>query len=575
LLFAVTVTVFLPSLRNGFVDWDDHVTIVSNEGIRGLGWEQIRWMFSSFLLGPYQPLSWISLALDYMVWGLDPVGFHLTSLLLHAANVVLVFGLATRLFALGMPSVAAASPSGVIFGASVASLLFGVHPLRVESVVWATERRDTLSALFVLLAVIAYCTRDRADAGLDHKAPFPWAAFALFLLALLSKASVVGLPIVLLLLDVFPLRRLPSDPRAWASREARPVFLEKAPFFLASLVFSGVAVYGQWAARAVRTLSESGVVERAGYAAYAAGLYLWKSVVPVRLSPLYEAPADVGSVAAGIALGGTLVLAGSLAAWRGRRRAPAFAVAWVAFLALLAPVSGIVHVGNQIAADRYTYLPCLPLGIVVGTLAARLSSRPGAAVLAWSAAVLATACLGLLTSRQIGVWRDSLTLWEHASRLAPESAIAHYGRGQALAARGRPGEAAAAYREALRIDPGYADARNNLATLLADAGQLDEALQHFLALEAADPKDAMLQYNLGLVATRLGRRDQAKARYRTALERQPALASARINLAYLLDEEGNLEGARALLSEGLASAPADTALRHALDHLASHERGPD
>ncbi len=577
-LFAVVVAVFLPSVRNSFVDWDDHVTIVTNANIRGLGWAEIRWMFSSVLLGPYQPLSWLSLAFDHAVWGLDPTGYHLTSLLLHAANVVLVYWAAKRLLEQGMPSLALSSPGGVMFGASAAALLFGLHPLRVESVVWATERRDVLSAFFFLLSVIAYL---RARAGTERvtmrgAAPFPVVSIAMFLLALLSKGSVMTLPIVLLMLDVFPLKRLPSDPRGWSSREARPVLVEKAPFLLLSLVFAAVAVYGQWAARAVRTLQESGLAERVGYAVYATGFYLWKTILPVRLSPHYEAPPDLRSVTMGIALGAALILSGTVAAWRARRKAPAFGVAWLVFLVLLAPVSGLLHVGTQIAADRYTYLPCLAWAILIGALAARLGGRSGRhASGAWAGVAVATAALALLTSRQIVVWRDTLTLWEHAARLSPGSAIAHYGRGHALATRERPEEAILAYREAIRLDPGYADARNNLATLLAEAGRLEEAEEHFLALEAVYPRDADLQYNLGLLVTRLGRRDEAKSRYRAALDREPALTSARINLAYLLGEEGNAEEANRLLVEGLANAPADTALQQALDRIRSRLRAAE
>lgn len=579
LLFLVVAAAFLPSLRNGFVDWDDHVTILTNPSFRGLGWNNLRWMFTTFLLGPYQPLSWMSLGADYLVWGLNPAGYHLTSLLLHAGNAVLFFLAARRLLSLALPGVAASSPQSIAGGAILASLFFALHPLRVESVAWVTERRDVLSAFFLLLSLLAYLGASQAvrGPGADAGRRFPLAALALFAMALLSKASVATFPLVLLVIDVAILRRLRPGTRTWRDPEQRGVLLEKLPFMLLGLVFAVVAVYGQAAARAVRTLEESSLAERAAYALYGTGFYLWKTVAPFRLSPLYEAPGTLREISVAIAMSGALFLTVS-ALLKLRRSAVGLGAAWLSYLALLAPVAGLVHVGTQIAADRYTYLPCLAWAVLVGAGLARVLARGGhggrAAIVV---SLLVVAGLALLTTRQIPVWRDTLSLWQHTVRLAPGSSIAQYGLGEALGRRGRVEEAMAAYRKAIQINPRYADARNNLATLLAERGQLEQAREQFLAIESIYPKDATLQYNIGLVESRMGNREAAKGRYRAALARMPALASARVNLALLLEEDGETETARALLLEGLALAPADSLVARALEHLprAAGANAPD
>ncbi len=580
-VFLVVALTFLPSLRNGFVDWDDHVTIVDNPRIRALGWDEVRWMFTTFLLGPYQPISWLSLGVDYSLWGSNPAGYHLTSLLLHAANAVLVFWVAKRLLGAGIGragagAAATRAPSAapaVSVGAVAASLFFALHPLRVESVVWATERRDVLTGFFLLLSLLAYlraAATGPIDDGSDGRPRFPVASFALFVLALLSKASVMAFPLVLLVLDVYPLRRLPRSVREWTNVGARVVLREKIPFALSAVAVAGVAVYGQATARALRTLEESGLAERAAYAVYAAGFYIAKSLAPLGLSPLYEAPPSLRAVA-GETFASAAFVAGLVAlAVRLRERVPGLLVACASYLALLAPVSGILHAGTHIAADRYTYLPCLPWAILLGGGAARLLARVGrsgaarSGVLLLAGVAVAHASLAALTTRQIAVWRDTLTLWEHAARLDPGSAIAHFGRGHALATRGRAEQAIAAYREAVRLDPGYADARNNLGTLLAESGRLREAEEQFLAIEAVYPNDALLQYNLAIVADRLGRTEEAKTRYRAAIARQPAMASARVNLSIMLESEGRHDEAQSLLREGLALAPGDSLLVRAL-----------
>jgi hypothetical protein len=228
----VTFAVFLPALRNGFVNWDDYELLVDNPRYRGLGWEQVSWMFSTFHNGHYQPLSWMTFALDYLIWGMEPFGYHLTNLVLHATNTALVYFLALRLLSLALSRPPSAPDLGLRMAAGFAALFFSIHPLRVESVAWVTERRDVLSGLFFLATLLCYLQGMTISNDPSHQARWRNRALIAYGLSLLSKASGVTLPVVLLALDVYPLRRLGGGPGRWLGPLARHVWWEKVPFFL-------------------------------------------------------------------------------------------------------------------------------------------------------------------------------------------------------------------------------------------------------------------------------------------------------------------------------------------------------
>ncbi len=574
-VFFAVAAVFLPSLRNGFVEWDDHVAILGNPHLRGLGWEHLRWMFSTFLLGPYQPLAWVSLALDAIVWGMNPAGFHLTSLVIHAVNAALFYALSARLLGLGFSERALRHPATIRMGAAAAALLFGLHPLRVESVVWATERRDVLAGMFFMLTLLAYVPGGGMKSGGREDPLRLFMAVGFFFLALLSKASVMTLPALLLLLDIYPLRRLPADPRRWRCAEAWPVLREKVAFVLLGLAFAAIAIYGQGKAHAMRSLAESSPGDRIAIGLYSTGFYCWKTLVPFRLSPLYQVPQDLSVLSFSIGASGVWIVIATVAGVLLRTRAPAMLTSWLAFLILLAPASGIVRVGTQIAADRYSYLPCLGFALLAGAGLAIASDRGSSAGSSGGdaqvtrfapalAGLLAVGFLAFLTLRQIPVWRDSLSLWSHGSRMSPESSIAHYSLGDALSARERTAEAIAEYRQAIALDSSYTDARNNLGTLLAACGQSEAARAEFLIIERMHPNSPAIHYNLGIVAGILGETDEAVSRYRTSLALNPALSVARINLAQILAQHGSPLEARKVLLDGMSLSPADSSLIGAL-----------
>src|SRR2546421_4113841 len=270
-----TFAAFLPALQNQFVSWDDAENFLDNPHYRGLGWTHLRWMWTTHL-GHYIPLTWMTLGLDYLLWGMNPVGYHLTSLLLHAANAVVFFFVVRRLLTRALPS---PSEHGYALAVSsgVAALVFAIHPLRVESVVWVTERRDVLSGLFYLLTILLYLrAREREERGRG----WYWLSVAAFVCALFSKSMVVNLPVVLLILDVYPLRRLGGFV-GWWSEPARRIYIEKIPFVLLAAAASAIAVMAQSSVHAAASLAQLSLPGRLVVSAYGLSFYVWKTVVPL------------------------------------------------------------------------------------------------------------------------------------------------------------------------------------------------------------------------------------------------------------------------------------------------------
>jgi hypothetical protein len=339
-----------------------------------------------------------------------PAGYHLTSVLLHALNAALVYFVARRLLRAAVPD-AAGDPLALRAGSAVAALLFAVHPLRVESVAWVTERRDVLCGTFVLATVLAYLVAH--DARADAVAARRWRrrAVVLFVLALLSKSMAVSLPVVLLLLDVYPLRRVTLGRGATFGPRAREAWREKLPFVALAAAASVVAVIALRAGGSATAFAALGAMDRAVLSVHSIAFYLWTTLAPTALSPLYELPLRIDPREARYLVSAAVTLGVTAAVLALRRRWPALPVAWASYLVMLLPVSGIVQNGPHMAADRYTYLPCVGWAILAGAVVRRAWPRawPRAAALSLTAGALAV--LVTLTERQIVVWHDSETLW--------------------------------------------------------------------------------------------------------------------------------------------------------------------
>ena len=333
MVFASAVATFWPGLSGDFLNWDDRDNVVNNAGVHGLGRAQLAWMWSGVILGHYIPLTWMSFGLNYALGGLNPTGYHLLNLLLHGANATLFFMIARRLLAAARPGGGEPSPEAVSLGAACAALLFAVHPLRVESVVWITERKDVLCGLFFLSAVLAYL---RAVDGSEPDRRWQVVSLAAFAAALLSKAAAMPLPALLVLLDVYPLGR--ARALGW-----RRVMLEKLPWAILAAAGALMALIAVYSATGVTDYRRYGPGARLAMTAYTFVFYPARWVWPVQLLPLYELPLDVRLLAPRFLLPAMafVVLTSALVAFR--RRWPAGLAAWTASILVLLPISGAVH----------------------------------------------------------------------------------------------------------------------------------------------------------------------------------------------------------------------------------------
>jgi len=549
LIAVVTFATFLPALHNQFVNWDDDKNFLENPHYRGLGWTQLSWMWTTHM-GHYIPLTWMTFGLDYLLWGMNPLGYHLTNLLLHAANAVVFFFITRRLLTRALPSPSERGHTLAV-SAAFAALVFAIHPLRVESVAWATERRDVLSGLFYLSAVLAYlraCDREERGRG------WYWGAVALFAGALLSKSMAVNLPVVLMILDVYPLRRLGGS-IGWWSKPARRIYVEKIPFVLLAAAASAIAVMAQFSIHAALPLAQLSVPGRLAVSAYGLSFCLGKMIVPVNLSPLYELPRTVSPWAMPFILSFGLAVAITAIVLSLRRRMLGLPAAWLAYLVVLLPVLGIFQSGPQIAADRYTYLAGLGWAILAG--AGLLSSWSRLPLLLIGLVVFIPVGLGTLTWNQVHVWHDSKTLWAHALAIDPNSSVAHYNLGGALGQQGKLADAIHHYQRALQITPGDADAQTNWGGALAQQGKLAEAAEHYQQALRIKPDHAAAHNNWGAALTRQGNLAEAIEHYRQAVNIKPDYADAHYNLGGALAQQGKLADAIHHYQRALQITPDD------------------
>lgn len=555
-IVAATCGAFTPVSQNHFVEWDDYENLLSNNNFRGLGWSQLGWMFTTFHMGPYQPLSWLTLGLDYSIWGMNPVGYHATNVLLHAANAVSLYFVSLRLYALVLPASNGKHSSRLIFGAVLASLCFSLHPLRVESVAWATERRDVLSGLFYLWAIYCYLGahfEKHASVRNNILAALTW-----YVLSLLSKATAITFPAVLLLLDIYPLKRLTWDPRQWFAPQHRGVWREKIPFVVVACLFASLALIGQLQVSAVKSIANYGIDLRLAQAFLGAGFYLWKTVVPIGLSPLYEIPQSFGLMDLGALIGASAAIAISTALFFIRERWPAGLSCWLYYLVVLAPVLGLIPTGPQLVADRYSYLSCMSWAILAGGLFSFALQRSPQANLGapirgtlYVIAVVVCAILAGLTWRQSTFWRNTETLWSRALDVDRNSSIAHYNLARFIARQGRYNEAILHYREAIEIRPDDPDTHNNLGLLLAARGDVDKAAEHFELALRADPTYAKAYFNLGRLFFRQGRLDEAVKYFDRALQLQPQVAEIHESLGRALALQGKKNEAAGHFAEAV------------------------
>jgi protein O-mannosyl-transferase len=546
LLFGLVLGTFLPALSNGFVGFDDPDYVTENSHVQaGLTWESVQWAFRSAEAANWHPVTRLSHILDCELFGLAPWGHHLTSLLLHAVNATLLFAVLRFM-------------TGATWRSFAVALLFGVHPLRVESVAWIAERKDVLSTTFWMLTLWAYSRYGIVQSPMSnvqcpptasrithHVSRYYLLSLVFFTLGLMSKPMLVTLPCVLLLLDYWPLGRLRLE-------TARGLVVEKLPFFLAAAAVSGVTFLVQKQGGAVA--GGLAFTDRVANAVVSYGRYLGKLFWPADMAAFYPR-VDHWPIAVVVAAG-LLLLVISVTAIVLRRGHPYALTGWLWFLGTLVPVIGLIQVGGQSMADRYSYVPSIGVFLVLVWGAHKLTcgwryQGVGAAVITGAAALL---CAGL-TWQQISYWKDTERLFRHAILVTKDNYNAHHALGMALDRQGRVDEAINEYREALREKSDYAEAYNNLGVDLAKQGHSDEAMNQFLAALKITPGYADPHNNIGSTLEKQGRFDEAMEQFREALRRKPDFADAHYNLGIALGRKGRSDEAMTEFQRVLALRP--------------------
>ncbi len=538
-LVLVTFVVFLPVLFNGFVEWDDQVNLTENLEYRGLGKAQLKYFFTTVLMGHYIPLTWLTFGLDYVLWGMNPTGYHLSSLLIYCANAAVLYFVALRV----LEKATTFGRATLRLAAIAATLFFTLHPLRAESVAWATERRDVLSGFFFLLTVLTYFRM--ADASGRRRRWLLAGAVGCYFVALASKASVMVLPAVLILLDVYPLRRLGGGLRAWAGPAARGVWAEKIPFVLLGIGGAAVMYYAQNASMFITPLERYPLTARVGMTFYSLWFYVSKTLVPEGLSPLYELPAKVNPLHWRFLLPAIAVTAVTVALVALRRRWPAGLTAWAYYAIGLGPVIGIVHAGHQLTNDRYSYLPGLGLALlfggVVGTVARAAAAGTIRPSVAWAAAVVGVvwlAGLSVLTFYQVQVWRDTDTLWRYALEAEPDCAICHGNLGVYLGNKGYTTLAREQFELTLKLRPDQARAHHHLGFVFVASGDYPAAVEAYKTYLKRYPNDADALSNIGAALMNLHQTKEALGYIERAVRVKPTHVHAITNLGFATDELG-------------------------------------
>lgn len=490
---------FRPVLDNDFVNWGDVQDITANKHYRGFTAGNVAWMVKTIQMGHWQPLSWMTLALDYEIAGMNPRQYHLSALIYHIIACIAVYFLIVSLVRAAWGNAATTDKKWTFYCASAAlagALLFAIHPLRVEPVAWATERRGPVSSIFYFSAIIcylAYARRINAAESITGSVMY-WSAVACMALSLTAKEFGVSLPVVLLAIDVYPLRRLNWDIRDAFRLEKFSVLREKIPFIIVAALGTYIALMAAAQSGVKKSVVEYGFLERGMQACYGLVFYLEKSIWPTKLSNLYPIPPDMQPFELKYIMCAAIVAAITLALILLRNRRPAGLVLWICYIVTLLPVLGVVQTGRQIAADRYTYLPAAGFSALVAGgliwlwMRTDKSSMYRAAMIASTVVIVfVTITMARLTHSQSQVWRDSTTLWTHALAVNPENAVAHNNMAVVYSEQQKWSDAVQHLDRAIAIDPNYAEAHANLGAAYASQGRLSEAIVHWKKALEIDP----------------------------------------------------------------------------------------
>jgi tetratricopeptide (TPR) repeat protein len=571
LLIVITLAVFGQVARFDFVNFDDPKYVAQNRHVLdGLSRESVAWAFTTTYFSNWHPLTWISYMLDAQLFGKDPGWFHVTNLLVHTANVLLLFAVLWQM-------------TGALWRSALVAALFAIHPLHVESVVWVSERKDVLSTLFGLLSIGAY-------AHFARRLQRRWYLLALlfFAASMMSKQMLVTLPFVLLLLDYWPLHRVPStsfdvpsggsvEPASRSNAkdrtgtgtgtEERPPFLqrpvkllilEKIPFLALSVLFCVVAYATHQQSGTMSLMKSLSTETRLFNAVLVYIIYLRQTVWPSGLAVFYPHVGDGISVFA-VVSAAFVIFAVTFVAWAQRRRRPYLLIGWLWYLGTLVPVIGIVQIGAQRMADRYTYVSLIGVFIAFSWLIGSfIAARTWCRIIVPGLAVAAVAAFSWIAYLQTEYWENSVELFNRALAVTENNTTAHNNLGTALYSRGKYEQAIYHFQAALSIDPDSSKAHNNLGNALDEQKLYDEALVQYREAVRTGPTNAMAHNNLAVLLVKLDRYEEAAHHLREALRIAPEHAKAHSNLGVLLVEVGSLRDAISHLRAALKFDPEDT-----------------
>ena len=574
----ITFTLYLSSLGNEFVNWDDNEYVLDNPNIRSLNLSFLKWAFFDFYAANWHPLTWISHALDYAVWGSDPFGHHLTNNILHAINTFLVVLLVVRLMEVVSrgeavprlkrgrftesplqknPSLTGvtnqfslATDTTVLIAAGVTGLLFGLHPIHVESVAWVAERKDLLCALFFLLSIMMYTRYITPPASppplnLRGGRGSYLISLALFTLALLSKPMAVSLPVVLLILDWYPFARITTF------RTFKTAFIEKLPFIFLSLVSSILTMIAQSSSMAIRSLEFASLSARLLSAVNALIAYLYKIFLPLKLLPFYPYPLHISNQSGEYFLSIVLTVGITTVCFvLAQKKEFLWFCLWTYYLVTLLPVLGIVQVGDQSMADRYMYLPSLAPLLFIGLLTARVWEKVNT-LIKWrltvklvcaGTAIFVLSAISYLTYRQTAIWHNSFTLWTYVIEKEPAAVPAAYNnRGIAFGKIGKLDRAILDFDRAIVLHPSFDRAYNNRGSAYLLYGHLDKAIEDFDKAININTENPSSYNNRGYAYYLTGRYDRAIHDYNKTIELDQNFAKAYLNRGNLYFTTGNNE----------------------------------
>ena len=545
-LALAVVLCYLPVIGFGFICYDDPDYVTSNPMVKsGLTLGGIKWAFASAHAANWHPLTWISHMLDCQIFGLRAGGHHFINLALHAINTLLIFAFFRYL-------------TGSEWRSALLAAIFGLHPMHVESVAWISERKDVLSTFFGILSLWAYCAyarrREKEAEPETKKMWFYWLAWTSFLLGLLSKPMLVTWPFLMFLLDYWPLKQMSDLEGHIEPARIGKLIITKVPFLILSAASCIVTIIVQRAGGAVASLDKLPFGERLLNAVVSYFSYISKLLWPERLAVVYPYMHRIPPGRAVTGILGMLLITG-VVLWQWRRR-PYLSVGWLWFLGTLVPVIGLIQVGNQPMADRYTYIPSIGLFfMLIWGVAQEIGRNRSLRITVTAVFAMAVGVCGIRGRGQVNYWQNSATLFQHALDVEPRNPIAYNNLGLYFAGIHADKKAMQAYHEALAINPGYQHAWNNVGCLLIQAGEYEAARTNCEMALHVDPSFAEAHNNLGTALLHLGRFETAIAEFGTATTLRPGYAEAHYNLATALAQSGNLEGASAHFEKALKLVP--------------------